>query len=142
MPLSFLYRGHAEICSWMAATAKDAEIREQWTELSEHWRSKAEADAHQAPLFVSASNSAYQSPNLVPEVMTPLAQEPVAAAQAPGFVCEATTPMQEPLTVPQGPSLVAEATPTLHQEPVPATSNAGGLDAIWAKIAGPINLGD
>jgi hypothetical protein len=102
----------------MAATAKDAEIREQWTELAEQWRQRAEADEHQDPLPVAAP----QAPALVPEATTPLQQEPVAAPQAPTLVPEATTPRQ--------------------QKPVAVTSNSGGLDDVWAKIAAPINLGD
>src|SRR5664279_4726374 len=107
MPLSFLYRCHAEICSRMAATAKDAEIRERWTELTEQWRQKAEADEHQAPLFVTASNSAYQALSLVPEATPTLRLEPVAAPQAPSLIPEATTPLpQEPMAAPPVPSLV------------------------------------
>jgi hypothetical protein len=139
MPLSFLYRGHAEICSQMAATAKDAEIREQWTELAEQWRQRAEADEHQDPLPVAAP----QAPALVPEATTPLQQEPVAAPQAPTLVREATTPLQqEPVAAPQAPTLVPEATTPRQQKPVAVTSNSGGLDDVWAKIAAPINLGD
>ena len=143
MALSFLYRCHAEICSRMAATAKDAEIREQWTKLTEQWRLKAEADEHQAPLIVAAPNSACQAPCLVPVATTPPPQEPVAVPQAPSLVPEATTPLpQEPVVALRVPSLVPEATTPQAQEPVAATSNPGGLDAIWAKIAAPIDLGD
>ena len=93
MPLSFLYRGHAEICSQMAATAKDAEIREQWTELAEQWRQKAEADEHQEPLSMAAP----QAPTLVPEAA--LQEEPVAATSNPGRLDDIWAKVAEPISL-------------------------------------------
>ena len=160
MPLSFLHHRYVEICSQMAATAKNAEIREQWTKLAEQWRQKAEADENQDPLPVATlqaptlvpeattplqqnSVATLRAPILVPEAATLLQQRPVAAPQAPTLVPETTTPLQQkPVAAPQAPTLVPETTTPPQQKPLAETSNTGRLDDIWANIASHINLED
>ena len=65
MSLLFLFHRNAELCLQMAAAAKSAEIRQEWTVLAKQWQHKAES--HKA---VSASEPTHQSvrssPSLVP----------------------------------------------------------------------------
>jgi hypothetical protein len=43
MSLSSVYEAHAAVCSKMAASARDLEIRNRWIELADQWRQKARA---------------------------------------------------------------------------------------------------
>ena len=43
MSLLSVYQAHVAVCSQMAASAKDLEIRNCWVELADQWRQKAKA---------------------------------------------------------------------------------------------------
>ena len=43
MSLLSVYEAHAAVCSKMAASARDMDIRNRWAELADQWRQKARA---------------------------------------------------------------------------------------------------
>src|SRR4051794_36790528 len=67
MSLLSLYQAHVAVCSQMAASARDLEIRNRWVELAEYWRQKAnECEG----LPASAPSSSQPSPQLpLPEIV-------------------------------------------------------------------------
>jgi hypothetical protein len=108
MSLASLYRGHAAVCTRMAAVARSLEIKEQWTSLAAKWVQKAEADEH---LQASAQPQSIRSPTLVPTE-----PKPTAAPERP-----------QPIPVPR-----AESAPT---ETRPTKLNVGSIEEVWTKIA-------
>jgi hypothetical protein len=136
MSLSFLYRSHFEMCCQMASASKDPEIREQWTELGEYWRKKAEADEHQISVHTAPSN-------LIPLPVAGLAPpQPKFEVKLNVAMDTSTSSIPE-----QRLEMPLHLTPTLISEAVPVQGKAkptlppfGGSSDIWAKIASPISL--
>src|SRR4051812_30734167 len=120
MPLSFVFRRHAELCTKMARSANSIEVRDQWIGLGKQWQQKAEADEL---LTASASDGAepLPRPSLPPvQIDAPLQQQPQRLdSSGPALV-----PVQALVTAERDKPLAPPIT----------AGDVDGMDDLWSEV--------
>jgi hypothetical protein len=90
-----VYEAHVAVCSQMAASARDMEIRNRWVELAEHWRQKA---MECGGLPAATRSSSQPSPQLLlPEKV----QAPILSSAAAIAARDAQPTPQPPAPAPR-----------------------------------------
>lgn len=126
MALSFLFRGHADLCIKMATETKNIEMRDQWIALAKQWQQKAQAE--ELLTEIGSNSQPPPSPSLSPELDNTSGHEP------PSLVTPA--PALVPLEVP--PLRNAEKLSPAAQVPLDIAGDPDELDDFWKQAINDI----